>query len=117
MRREAMVVEELHVLGTVAEHVREDPFQERLSQRHVVREIEERHLRLDHPELGEVPRGVRVLGAEGRAEGVDLRHRQAEALDVELAGDGEEGLLAEKVLRRVHMPVLRHRRVREVLCK
>jgi len=32
----------------------------------MVREIGESDLRLDHPELGEVAAGVRVLGAEGR---------------------------------------------------
>jgi hypothetical protein len=35
-------------------------------------QVGEGDLRLDHPELGEVAAGVRVLGAEGRAEGVDL---------------------------------------------
>ena len=61
-------------------------------------QIGERDLGLDHPELGQVAAGVAVLGAERRAEGVDLRQRQAVGLDVQLAADGEERFLAEEVL-------------------
>ena len=39
---------------------------------------------------------VRVLGAERRAERVDLAQRQAVRLDVELAGDGEERLACRR---------------------
>ena len=76
-------------------------------------QIGEGDLRLDHPELGEVAAGVRVLGAEGRAEGVDLGQRQAVGLDVELAGDGQEGLAAEEVLREIDFAV-RFWQVRQV---
>lgn len=64
---------------------------------HVVGERAEGHLRLDHPELGEVARRVRVLGAEGRAEGVDVGEGARVVLAVELAGHGEERGPAEKV--------------------
>jgi hypothetical protein len=37
--------------------------QQRFGEARVVRKIGERDLRLDHPELGEVAAGVRVLGA------------------------------------------------------
>ena len=46
--------------------------QQPFRQARIVREVGERDLRLDHPELGEVEAGVRVLGAEVRPEGVDL---------------------------------------------
>ena len=46
--------------------------EEPLGERRVVREIGERDLGLDHPELGEVAAGVGVLGAESRSERVDL---------------------------------------------
>ena len=62
----------------------------------VVGEVGERDLRLDHPELGEVPAGVRVLGAERRPERVDLRQREAVRLDVELARHGEERLACRR---------------------
>ncbi len=61
-------------------------------------ELEEGHLGLDHPELGQVPRGVRVLGAERRAERVDLAQRAGEDLAFELAADGEIGRAVEEVL-------------------
>ena len=77
------------------------------------RKVGERDLGLDHPELGEVAAGVRVLGAERRAEGVDLREREAVGLDVELAGDGEEGLAAEEVLGEVDLAAVA-RQVREI---
>ncbi len=76
--------------------------------------IGERDLRLDHPELGEVARGVGVLGPERRAEGVDLGEREAVGLDVELARHGEERLAAEEVLREVDLAVARARQVGEV---
>ena len=79
------LLEERHVVGALGEHRAEDVLQQRLGERRVVGEVGEGDLRLDHPELGQVPAGVRVLGAERRAEGVDLRQRQAVGLDVELA--------------------------------
>src|SRR5690606_41128168 len=60
-------------------------------------EVGEGDLGLDHPELGQVPARVAVLGAEGRAEGVDARQGAEVGLDVELARDGEVGLAAEEV--------------------
>ena len=75
---------------------REDVLEERLGEVGVGGEIGERDLGLDHPELGEVAAGVAVLGAERRAERVDLRQRQAVGLDVELAADGEERLACRR---------------------
>ena len=77
-------------------------------------DVGERDLRLDHPELGEVPAGVRVLGPERRPERVDVGQGQAVGLDVELAGDGEEGRLAEEVLRVVDRALGRAREVGQV---
>ena len=47
-------------------------------------------------------------------EGVDLRHGQAVGLHVELAGDRQEGRLAEEVLREVDGSVGRARQVGQV---
>ncbi len=98
------LLEERHVVGALGEHRAEDVLEQRLGQRRVVRQVGERDLRLDHPELGEMPAGVGVLRAERRAEGVDLRQREAVALDVQLPRDGEERLAAEEVLREVGLP-------------
>ena len=94
--------EELHVGRTLLEHLGKHGLEQVFGQRRVVVDVGKGDLRLDHPELGQVPGGVGVLGAEGRAEGVDVLQGQAVALHVQLAGYGEEGLLAEEVLAEVH---------------
>ena len=108
------LVEEGHVLLSLLEEGAEDRFEQGLSEIRVVGKIRESDLGLDHPELGEVPAGVRVLGAKGRAEGVHLGEREAVGLDVELAGDGKEGLAAEEVLGKIHPAGSGARQVREV---
>ena len=85
------VVEELHVLGAAFQHVADDALEERLGQGHVVVQVEEGHLRLDHPELGQVARRVGVLGPEGRPERVDLAQRAGEDFRLQLAADGQVG--------------------------
>ena len=99
-------VEERHVvLRFPSSSAAKMNFRKPLGQRGVVREIGERDFRLDHPELGEVAAGVRVLGAERRAERVDLGEREAIGLDVELAGHGQERFAAEEVLGEVDLAV------------
>ena len=100
------VVEEAEVLGTAVEDALEDLLQEDLDQRHLAVQIAEGHLRLDHPELGQVPTGVRVLRAEGGAEGVDVDEGQGGDLRLELARHGEVGLATEEVPAPVHSPIL-----------
>ena len=78
------LVEELHVFVAIGEHVADDPLQKPLGERHVVGELEERRFGLDHPELGQVPRGVGVLRAKRRAERVDLAERSGVDLAFEL---------------------------------
>ena len=77
-------------------------------------EIAERHLRLDHPELGGVARGVGVFGAEGGTEGVDVAERHGEVLGVELTGDGQARLLAEEILRIIDPAVRGTRRILKI---
>ena len=89
--------------AALLQHVAEDPLEEPLGQVHVVVELEEGHFRLDHPELGQVPRGVGVLGAERGAEGVDLAQRAGEDLGLQLAADGQIGGPLEEVLREIDL--------------
>ena len=98
-------LEELHVLGAAFQHVAADALEERLGQVHVVGQLEERHLRLDHPELGQVARRVGVLRPERRAEGVDLAQSAGEDLGLQLAADGQVGRPAEEVLLVVDPPL------------
>ena len=60
---------------------------------------------LDHPELGEVARGVGVLGAERGAERVHGGHSARVRLHVELPRHRQERGLGEEVVRVVDLPV------------
>ena len=108
------LLEERHVVAALGEDGGEDVLDQRLGEVGVVGERRERDLRLDHPELGQVPARVRVLGAKRRPERVDLRQGKTIGLDVELAGHRQERLAAEEVLRVVDPAVGRPRQVREV---
>ena len=99
------LLEERHVVFALVEQRAEDVLEEVLGELRVVGEVGERDLGLDHPELGEVPARVRVLGAERRAERVDLRERHAVGLDVELARHGQARLAPEEVLLEVDLAV------------
>mgnify|MGYP001646557849 CR=1 FL=1 len=99
-------VEEREVVGAALHDGGNDVFYHRLHDLKVAVEVAERHLRLDHPELGGVARGVGILGAEGGTEGVDVAESHGEVLGVELAGDGQAGLLAEEVLRIIDLAIL-----------
>jgi len=64
----------------------------------VVFEVGERDLGFHHPEFREVARRMRVLRPKRGTERVDLAHRQAIGLGVQLTGHGEKGLAAEEVV-------------------
>ena len=85
-------------IGAAAVITCNDGLEERFARSPVVLEIAERHLRLDHPELGQVTRRVRILRAESRSEGVDVGERVGEHLRFELSADGEVRGLGEEVL-------------------
>src|SRR5262249_33206550 len=59
-------------------------------------------------------RRVRVLGAEGRAEGVDLAERAGENLGFELAANRQIGRTAEEVLAVVDLALVVARQLAEV---
>ena len=69
--------EDLQLAAPLVEHAADDGHEEPLGQLHHVVEVGVGHLRLDHPELGEVTARLRLLGAERRAEAVHAaeRHR------------------------------------------
>ena len=58
--------------------------------------------------------GVRVLGAEGRAEGVDLGECQAVGLDVELSRHRQERLAAKEILREIDLALWGARQIGEI---
>ena len=100
------LVHELQILAAVLQRIADQVFEELLGQLHIVLQLVERHLRLDHPELGEVARRVGVLGTERGAEGVDPPQRQRAQLAFELARHGEVAGFAEEILRIVDLALL-----------
>jgi len=104
-------VQEFELRAGLLEHRREHGLDHLLLQVHVLLQGRERDLRLDHPELGRVARRVAVLGAEGRAERVDVPERERETLAVELSGHGQAHGLCEEVLVEIDRAVGEPRRV------
>ncbi len=100
------LVEEGHFLGSVLQHIGNDELNHILRQTHIVLQVGEGNLRLDHPELGGVAGGVGVFRPEGGAEGVDIAEGHGEGLAVELAGHRQVGGLAVEILRVVNLAVL-----------
>ena len=100
------VVEELDVVAAVLNRIPDEVLDEVLGQVHVVVDVVERHFGLYHPEFREVARGVGVLRAEGRPEGVDLAERGRSELPFELSAHGQARLLAEEVLAVVDFALL-----------
>ena len=58
--------------------------------------------------------GVRVLGAKGRPEGVNLGQRQAIGLDIELPRDRQERLAAKEILSEIDLALQGARQVGEI---
>ena len=91
-------------------HARDDVRHELLLQPHVVVGVVQRDFRLDHPELGQMPARLRFLGAERRAEAVDLPERRRRGFAVELTGLREVGVAFVEVLGREQTAALTDRR-------
>src|SRR5580765_6489528 len=91
------LVEELEIFAAMFQHIANDELQEFFCKRHIVFQLVEGHLRLDHPELGQMARRFAVLRPKRRAEGVNLRESQGEDLSFQLSAYGEEGGPAEKI--------------------
>ena len=102
------LVEELQVVTTVVQRPLNTVLDELLLEVHQLVLVHERNLRLDHPELREVARGVRVLSTERRTEGVDGTQRRGTEFSLELSADGEVRLLPEEVAVVLDLSRLRH---------
>ena len=104
-------IAECKILRTGLHDIFDHGFHHRLGQFHDVLEAGKRDLRLNHPELGRMALRVGFFRAERRAERINLAERHRHALRFQLAGDGQAGRLAEKVLRIIDRAVLLARRV------
>ena len=92
------LVEELQVVLAVLQSPAHTILDKVLLQVHQVIEVDESHLGLNHPKLGQMARRVAVLGAEGGAEGVDGAQGGGTQLAFQLSAHGERGHLAEEVV-------------------
>src|SRR6266545_4936660 len=98
-RRE--IAAQLHqILFAPLQAAAHDVGNEILLQPHVRVRIVPGDLGLDHPELGQVPARLRLLGAERRAEAIHLAEGGGGGLDVQLAGLREIGFLQIEVVHR-----------------
>src|SRR3954466_13005682 len=86
LERRGVALELIQLRGAPLEAPLHEMRNEVFLQPHVVRRIVPGDLWLDHPEFGQVPTRLRLLCAEGRAEGVDLPERSRRGLTVELSG-------------------------------
>ena len=94
-QRRHVALEDLQLLAPLLEHASHDPLHEALDQAHDVVQGCERHFRLHHPELDEMPAGLRFLGAERRPEAVRLPERHRGGFVVELPALRQVRLLIE----------------------
>ena len=106
LKRLGVALELLEVLLGAVECAGHDIAHELLLQPHVGRRVVPRHFRLHHPELGQVPPGLRLLGTECRPEAVDLPERGRGGLTIELAGLRQVRLAEVEVVGGEELPRL-----------
>ncbi|SVK49615.1 Uncharacterised protein [Acinetobacter baumannii] len=106
--------EEFQIVGTFIQHRLEHILQHAFGQAGDVVQRSEGYFRLDHPEFRQVAAGVGVFGAEGWAEGVNLRQRASVGFAVQLAGNGEEGFLTEEVFAEIDGALVGARQVFQI---
>ena len=99
-------VEELHLLGSIFQHIADDVFQHGLRQDHVILEISEGNLRLDHPELRRMAGGVGIFRPEGGSEGVNVAECLGIGFAVELSAHRQIGGLSEEVFGEIHLSLV-----------
>ena len=100
------LVEKCHFLRRVFQDITDDVFQHAFRQNHIVLQIREAHLRLDHPELRRMTGGVGIFRPEGGAEGINVAEGKGIGFRVKLSAHRQVGGLSEEILAVVHLSVL-----------
>src|SRR6266540_2701557 len=90
-----VALEDLELRAAILEDVLHHRQDHALRQLHDVRQLRIGHLRLDHPELGEVAAGLGFFGPEGGPEAIHLAKCHGPRLHVELAALREVALVIE----------------------
>ena len=92
------IIQELHVVHAILQRPTYAIFDELLGQLHIIRNIVERDLRLNHPELRQMTRRIGILGTERRTERIDLSQGRRRQLALQLSGNRQAGLLPEEII-------------------
>ena len=100
------LVQELQIVCTVVQRPAYAIFDEVLGQVHVVIDVVEGHLWLNHPELRQMARRIGVFSPERRSERIDGTERCGPQLTLELAADGERGGLAKEIVAVIYFSLL-----------
>ena len=98
-------VKQFQIFGAMLHNMSDTAANHILGQIHVVINVGKGHLRLNHPKLGGMARGIGVFGAECGAESIDISQAHGIHFAVELSGNSQVRFLAEKVLRIVNPAV------------
>src|SRR5690349_394322 len=100
LQRRGIPLELLQLLSASVQCSAYNGTDEVLLQPHVRVGVVERHLRLDHPEFGQMPPGLRFLGSKGGTEAIDLPQGCRGGFDVKLSRLCQIGLPDVEVIGR-----------------
>ena len=104
-----VLVEKGQIVAAPFQDMPAEVAEEFLGQAGIGLQVGKGHLRLDHPELGGMARGVGVLGPEGGAEGVDIAKGQGVQFPFQLSADRQSSGLGKKILAIINRPGLPRR--------
>jgi hypothetical protein len=107
-------VEKVKVVRAALHYRADNIFHHVLREGHVVVQVRKRDLRFNHPELRGMALRIGFFRAERRAESIYFPESHCHAFRLELPGNGERSVSAEKVLRIVGPAVLCFRDAVEV---
>ena len=107
-------MKEIHLLRRFLQHIADHIFQHGFCQLHIILQVRESHLRLNHPELRRMAGGIGILRPECGAKGIDLPESLGKCLPIQLPADSQIRHLPEKILRIIHRPVACARRIIQI---
>ena len=92
------IIQELHIVIAIIQCPPNTVFNEIFSQIHVVDDIIESNFRLNHPELCQVTRSIRIFSTESRTEGINSAQCRGSQLTFQLTGNSQTCLFAKEII-------------------
>ena len=108
------IVEELHFFRCIFHDIADHIFQHGLCKDHVIFQIRECDLRLDHPEFCCMTCCVGVLCTESRSECINVAECLCKGFAIELSTYGQVGLFSEEILAEIYAALLCFRDVVQI---